>query len=178
MKRGGGKGKGNQWERDFCRDLSNWWTEGKDPDAFWRADMEKKGLEARMKCGDVVATSDAGKELTRTCGIELKAYKDIELITNLIRPGAKSKVNDWWEKIEMETKPLVKEPILVVKIDRRETFVFIRDGFLFTALCHRLRSFNSCGIFEYTGKYEYKLLICLWEDFKEQYMKTYRNGYH
>jgi hypothetical protein len=39
MRKGGGKQKGSQFERDVCRELSLWVSHGKQEDVYWRSAM-------------------------------------------------------------------------------------------------------------------------------------------
>lgn len=72
--------KGGQYERDLCRLLSLWWTDGRRDDCFWRTSQSggrattrsKKGKTTRGQCGDIAATDPVGFPLTETFTIESK----------------------------------------------------------------------------------------------------------
>lgn len=72
--------KGGQYERDLCRQLSNWWTNGKHSDVFWRTSQSggrattraKSGQRTRGQEGDIAATHPSGLPFTRLFTIESK----------------------------------------------------------------------------------------------------------
>lgn len=72
--------KGSQFERDICRQLSRWWTNGKQDDVFWRTSQSggratqraKKGLKTFGHCGDISAVNPIGQPLVQLFTIELK----------------------------------------------------------------------------------------------------------
>ncbi len=72
MRPGGGHSKGASFERQVCRDLSLWLTEGKHDDCFWRSAMSggratvrfKKGRTSRSQAGDISPISGIGEKLT------------------------------------------------------------------------------------------------------------------
>lgn len=72
--------KGSTFERKICKDLSLWWTGGKDDDCFWRSSMSggratirgRKGKRTRGHYGDIAATDRVGELLTSLIAFELK----------------------------------------------------------------------------------------------------------
>lgn len=72
--------KGGAFERQTCRDLSEWLSEGKRDDLLWRSSMSggratvrgRKGKTTAGHYGDVAATCPQGEPLTRAFAIELK----------------------------------------------------------------------------------------------------------
>jgi len=72
--------KGSQFERDVCRALSEWWSNGTRDDVFWRSSQSggratsraKKGKKTAGQAGDVAATDPDGFLFTRTFTVELK----------------------------------------------------------------------------------------------------------
>ena len=72
--------KGGVFERKMAKDLSRWWSNGRDDSCFWRTAMSggratvraKKGLKTRGHAGDLCSTDSFGQPLTRYCIIELK----------------------------------------------------------------------------------------------------------
>ena len=49
--------KGSQFERDICRELSIWWTQGERDDIFWRTSGSGARATTRAKKGDATANS-------------------------------------------------------------------------------------------------------------------------
>jgi len=80
--------KGGQFERDFSRQLSLWWTKGERDDIFWRTAgsgaratvRTKKGKSTAGQYGDITATDPDGKLLIDNILFELKnGYPDAEI---------------------------------------------------------------------------------------------------
>lgn len=75
-----GKGKGSQYERDLCRRLSDWWSNGKADDWFWRSSnsggratvRSRKGKQTFGQYGDIAAVNPKGRSLLRLFTIEVK----------------------------------------------------------------------------------------------------------
>lgn len=78
MSRGGLKG--GKFERDLCRLLSLWWTEGKHDDVFWRTAGSGSRAKTRSKTGrrtfgqegDIQAVHPVGRPLLDLLTIEAK----------------------------------------------------------------------------------------------------------
>lgn len=81
--------KGSCFERDICRQLSLWWTDGKRDDVFWRTAGSGARATNRFRrgnrstygqCGDVTATDPIGEALLKFFTIEIKkGYPDCTL---------------------------------------------------------------------------------------------------
>lgn len=74
-------GKGGDFEREFSKKLSLWFTQGKSPDVFWhthgsggRATMRGKRVKGQLQSqhGDITAVEEEGKPLEAEWSIELK----------------------------------------------------------------------------------------------------------
>lgn len=76
----GKSAKGGIFEREFCTQLSLWWTYDKHDDVFWRSSNSggrattrgKTGKNTRGQYGDVAATHPSGQGLLRQVVFELK----------------------------------------------------------------------------------------------------------
>ena len=72
--------KGSQFERDFSRSLSLWWTGGERDDVFWRSQnsggratvRSRVGKKTSGQYGDIAATDKLGEPLLRIFTFELK----------------------------------------------------------------------------------------------------------
>jgi hypothetical protein len=72
--------KGSPFEREICKTLSKWWTEGERDDVFWRSQAsggratirKKKGATLQGQEGDVCSTDPISAPLTDLFTIELK----------------------------------------------------------------------------------------------------------
>ncbi len=73
-------GKGSNFERKICKELSLWWTDGDRDDIFWRTSQsggratqrKKTGRGTANQYGDIQATDPIGQPLISLCTIELK----------------------------------------------------------------------------------------------------------
>ena len=91
--------KGSSYERQLCKDLSNWWTCGSDDSCFWRTagsggratNRAKKGRRTTGACGDIAATCADGEPLLAAFAIEAKrGYNRLSLHDLLdSKPGGK-----------------------------------------------------------------------------------------
>ena len=98
--------KGGQWERDICRDLSEWFSGGRHDDLFWRSSQSggratsrrKKGKRTAGHCGDVCATERAGIPLMRVLTLELKRGYNAHHIAALLdrANGCKQQTYESW----------------------------------------------------------------------------------
>jgi hypothetical protein len=84
--------KGSQFERDICRQLSLWWSEGKRDDVFWRTSgsgaraktRSYKGKKTFGQNADIQATDPIGQPLIDLFSIECKRGYSNKLLSNLI----------------------------------------------------------------------------------------------
>lgn len=87
MKKGGGKKKGGQFEREVCKDLSLAVSRNQRRDLFWRSAMSggratvmtAQGLDNKAQVGDVSAIAPEGAFLTDQFVFECKHVKDLGL---------------------------------------------------------------------------------------------------
>lgn len=97
--------KGGQFEREICRLLSEWWTDGIHDDVFWRTSnsggrataREKSGQRTQGQYGDVGVNGTLGAELIDVFTIELKrGYQSETIHDHLDRLD--SNAEQTWEK--------------------------------------------------------------------------------
>ena len=116
MRKGGGKKKGSQFEREVCKALSLWVTNGKRGDVFWRSAMS--GGRATMfsdvrQCGDICAVAPEGVPLTDHYFIECKAYRDLQIERWLVT--GRGKLADFWQETKDQAKIHKREPLLIFR---------------------------------------------------------------
>jgi hypothetical protein len=138
-------GKGAGFEREFCKELSLWWTEGKRDDIFWRTAGSgarattrfKKGRRTADSYGDVKAEHEIGKPLTNHYVFSLKrgytgkkGKKDLawaNLLDIIDTPDyikTKPAIVQWWEEIEWtQDKSFREHAFLVFKRDRKKKLI-------------------------------------------------------
>ncbi len=137
MKAGGGKQKGNAFEREICKMLSLWWSGNKRDDVFYRSQSSggratqraKKGQTTSNHYGDVAATDAEGLPFTKFVTVEIKRgyststpydYIDRLPFTN------PSKFEEWVDQAQVEHKKArAKGWWLITKRDRKQTILFM-----------------------------------------------------
>ena len=116
--------KGSQWEREFAKQLSLWFTDGKDGFVFERrsgsgGSQRDKNLDSG-EAGDIFAVKPEGKLLTDKLVFELKFYRDLTPDLWAILSGERSKrISDWWEKLKKESDLNGKKACLVLRTNRK-----------------------------------------------------------
>ena len=89
-----GKSKGNSFERQICKQLSLWWSNGKSEDIFWRTASSGAMANIRSKSckksfgqyGDIQAINPIGQPLIDVCTIELKRGYSKNTFADLMEP--------------------------------------------------------------------------------------------
>ena len=132
-----GKGKGSGFERDICRQLSLWWSDGKDDDIFWRTassggratQRNKKGKKTFGQAGDVQATNPIGQPLIDVCAIELKRGYSKTSVFDIVDKPTKAKEQMYEaffrQAIQSHKSAGSYSWMLITRRDRREAVVFI-----------------------------------------------------
>jgi hypothetical protein len=123
LKPGAGRRRGNKWELDFCKDLSNWWTGYEDNGVFKRAGSTHS-VDKGHVFGDVYAVKSCGFPLTDKIAIELKVVKETRLETANLLCGKSKMFSSFWEQAVRQAELGDRHPVLVVKMDRHCTLVF------------------------------------------------------
>lgn len=123
MRKGGGKPKGNAFEREICKDLSKWLSYGERDDILWRSAVSggratvglKKGIIRKTQGGDITAIDPIGNKLTDKYVIECKSYKNIHLQSMLFGIPKKNSIHEFWIELYNKSKQLNKDMMLVIK---------------------------------------------------------------
>lgn len=133
--------KGGQYERQICRILSLWWTNGTDDDVFWRSSQSggrattraKKGKGTKGHCGDISATDDVGLPFTKIVTVEIKrGYKNSGISEILDKPKKlKQSETEGFIQQAREAAKRAGTPfwMLIHKRDAREPLVYIPASF-------------------------------------------------
>jgi hypothetical protein len=133
MRKGGGKQKGSEFERDVCRDLSLWMSGGKREDLYWRSAMSggrstvaaKRGKLLHAQAGDVSSIDPAGEPLTSKFFIECKYYKSLDLSSVFNERG---KLIEFWKMAKDSARKYSKKPMLFAKQNRFPTYICLDSG--------------------------------------------------
>ena len=138
-----GKNKGNSFEREICKELSLWWSNGlglpENDNIFWRTSNSGgratvRGKKGDKHCGDICAIDPIGQPLIDCVTIEVKrGYNSCSIQDLFDKPknGAKQQYEKWFEQA-MAAAELAGTPYwwLIVKRDRREPLVIMEYQFI------------------------------------------------
>ena len=133
MRAGGSKQKGAAFERDICRALSLWMSEGKREDLFWRSAMSggratvgrRAGKDIRQG-GDIACVDKLGHRLTDTFCIECKHYKKLRF-DSFFLDGIGPLAN-FWKQARKQARQHLKRPMLIARENgRRDAIVLIES---------------------------------------------------
>ncbi len=141
------KAKGSQFERDICRLLSRWVTDGKRDDCFWRSAMsggratvaKKAGRDVRQ-AGDITSVSPEGHALTNLFFIETKFYKSLAIDSFILEN--KGPLAAFWKEACKKARSHKLLPMLIAKENRREPLIIVSSRSL-SKICNcKVQSFT------------------------------------
>lgn len=134
MRKGGGKAKGAQFEREVCVKLSLWLTDGAQEDTLWRSAMSggrstvahAKGKRMAAQAGDISAIDPRGHALIDKFVVECKAYADLNFIGVLRSTGHLVK---FWSEVKTQAARYQKLPFMVARQNQYPVVVCLsREG--------------------------------------------------
>lgn len=167
--------KGSQFEREFCRRLSEWWSDGEHDDLFWRSSQSggratvrrRKGKSTRGHCGDITATDSVGEPLLKLVTFELKRGYGRATIHDLLDQPDTAKEQTWgaWLKQARAAALNAGTPyaIVVHKRDRRRAVIFFPKAFHESLV--RLGCLFDFFLLHLDGTNHYSGWLCRLEDF-------------
>ena len=132
----GNSKKGSQFERDFCKKLSNWYTKGERSDVFWRTANSGGMATARAKTGggafgqhgDIQAVDPIGQPLLDTITWELKRGYPACSVQRILEKNSEKRalLEDFFLQAKMQASS-ASTPYwaLVTKRDRRDPLIWI-----------------------------------------------------
>lgn len=120
MRPGGGKAKGAAFEREVCKRLSLWLTNGTREDTLWRSAMSggratvgrSKGKDLNAQAGDISSVHPASSAFCERYYIECKTYRDLQLAGLITGTGTLLK---FWRVTQEEAARYNKRPFLIAK---------------------------------------------------------------
>ena len=123
------KGKGNSFEREIARELSLWWSKGKNKYVFsrslssgaWNTMHRTEGVTAHV--GDMESVDHIGRHFTNKVMVETKWYKKEDSFLYEILLSKKIQILAWWDKCEKEATDTLKIPMLIVKFNYKVPFI-------------------------------------------------------
>jgi len=140
MRRGGGKAKGSENERELCKYLSKWWTGKETPIVFWRvgssgAQFTLSGGTTEMS-GDVVAIHPEGSDFCEIFSVETKFVKQFDF-SDLIHPEKKwNQLESWWDQCKGDAEKVGRNPLLLFRRNgmKHNSYYFMMEKELFDRL--------------------------------------------
>lgn len=183
--------KGSQYERQFCKALSLWYSESMleetRDDLFWRTagsgaratSRKKKGIDTVNSCGDVGALDATAQPFTDLCMIELKrgyttkrSNDSISLLNMIDKATTKRKQNapallQWLRKAKREARSHgVKHFAIVFRRDRKVSCIILMNN-TFDMLCENNRpwTFPHDGPIAHFQIKRFKFCVMRFEDF-------------
>ncbi len=154
--------KGSQFERDIARQLSLWWTDGKDDAVFWRTSQSggratqrgKKGQHTFGHYGDISAVNPIGQPLVQFFTIELKRGRSHGCPNDLFdcRPSTKPKPFEQALLQAMDAARRAGTPhwLLISRRDGRQSMAYFDAGAMFHLRNKQLDGGRVCVRFEMT----------------------------
>lgn len=160
-------GKGESFERDMCRFLSLWWTEGKHNDVFWRSRVRatRRSPDAKHQLGDIKADSPEGEGLMKVFNIELKTGYSVgkkgKTVKNVpwdlldlidYRKGSedleKKQIIKFWRQTVTDAEISERIPLLIFSRDYHQPVVCISNRLMNTLENHQGRYNNRLFCYE------------------------------
>lgn len=140
MKKGGSKRKGGAFERQICKELSLWWTNGTRDDVFRRSATSggqatvrsKKGKQTFGQYGDIAIADPIGQPLISLCTIELKVGYPGQTPFDLVdSPKKQQPVYKKFFEQCIKEKQEAKTPywILIARRKQKETMIYLPHYF-------------------------------------------------
>jgi len=136
MRPGGSSQKGSKFERDICRKLSLWISNGKNVNVFWRTAASgarattaaKRGVRIKPHEGDIAAIDEMGTDFIDTFLIECKHRRDLDLGSFLCGQGGY--ILKVWRRLRRDSRKLNKRPMMIFKNNRCDVLLMLdRKGF-------------------------------------------------
>lgn len=133
MRKGGGKQKGNSFEREVAVALSIWLSDGQKSDCLWRSATSggratvamKRGKKLSNQVGDLSSIDPLSSKFINSFAIEIKFYADLDykgLITG------RGKLLEFWTEIRKQSKTHGKHPLLIAKQNRMPAVICLTNA--------------------------------------------------
>lgn len=129
--------KGGEFEREFCKDLSRWWTNGARDDIFWRTAgsggrataRRKQGRTTANSNGDIMATDVLGIPLLNVFAFELKRGYSKHTIVDVFDKAPNSALQEYENWIvqaeESQRNSDAESWAIVTRRDRRVAMLYM-----------------------------------------------------
>lgn len=125
--------RGAGHERDTCRKLSLWLSEGKEDGWFWRSAMSGGratlfGAAAAQQAGDVSGLAPRAHEFLKHYAVECKRRRDLQLRRTLL--GLGSELRTLFVEAQTEARKFGRDTWLIAKEDRLPTLLCVNATLL------------------------------------------------
>lgn len=129
--------KGGDYEREMCKRLSLWWTDGKRDDVFWRSassggratSRSKKGKKTAGSYGDITAVDVEGAPLIEAFTIELKRGYSASSFADALDRRDNQGASLWENFVEQASRSAreARTPywLLIHRRDQKKALVFM-----------------------------------------------------
>lgn len=120
-------------EREVCRFMSLWITNGELQDCFWRSAMsggratvaKGKGIHIRQ-AGDLTAVAEEGNAFCRQWYCEIKHVKHLALDSFFVKQTGP--LHKFWKTAVKEAKHYKRDPMLIVRQNRWPILVITKHN--------------------------------------------------
>lgn len=127
----GSKVKGSQFERDVCKQLSLWISNGTRDDLTWRSAMSggrasvqfKKGESNITQAGDISSIDPISAMFINTFYIECRFYKDLNIASSFIKGNGK--LREFWLEVIDKAEQAKRLPLLIARQNRMPTMALL-----------------------------------------------------
>lgn len=118
------KAKGSKFERDVCKALSLWISEGQRQDLFWRSAMsggratvahKNSAALLRAQCGDICAVDPLGNVLTDDLYFECKHLKQLSFDGLVKSNRGQGSLIQIWRETQKQSARYDKFPVLICR---------------------------------------------------------------
>jgi hypothetical protein len=126
MRKGGGKQKGANTEREVCKKLSLWLSHGKHEDLLWRSAMSggrstvgfAKGKRLAAQAGDISSIHPLSGPFIEKFLCEVKDYRDLNFVGLL---SGRGHLVQFWGETVVQARNYSKFPLLIAHQNRQPT---------------------------------------------------------
>lgn len=137
LRGGGSSSKGSSYERELCKQLSLWWTNGDREDIFWRssgsgARAKVRGRAGRATAGqhgDMAATDPIGAPFIEVFTVEIKRGYSEHTVQDMLDRGVDGGVQEWErffsQTIESHQQAGSYSWLLITRRDRRRAMIWM-----------------------------------------------------
>lgn len=130
MRKGGGKQKGSQWERDVARFFTKWVTGKETPLLFWRTPGSGSFVTNKVSTdasGDIISILPEGRFFTNVISCELKiGYDDVDLFKHF-KNTKNNTLEAFWNQCLRDANQVNKYGMLIYKKKGYNAIIGIED---------------------------------------------------